>query len=56
MSDERKIELFYELLNYLCDCDTEKCVEVLQSTTMTKQEAIELEFFDSVTDQLSDEE
>lgn len=52
MSEERKNELFYAMLDYLCTIDTEKCIDILKDIGMTKDEAIELEFFNNVFDQL----
>ena len=55
MSEERKLEIFYELVDYLCGLDSEKCVEILREVGVTKSEAEELEFFDYITEQLSEQ-
>ena len=55
MTKERKEEIFDELINYLCGLDTEKCVDVLQECGVTRSEAIELEFFDFITDELPED-
>ncbi len=52
MNKERIEELFYELMNYLCDVDEHECVNILKKIGVTKEEAIELEFFDSITEKL----
>ena len=52
MSDERKIELFNEMIDYIQSIDTERCVECLKELGITRSEAIDLEFFDFVTDQI----
>lgn len=52
MNGERIEEIFYELMDYLCGVDEKTCVNVLKKVGVTKEEAIKLEFFDSITEQL----
>ena len=40
------------MIDYLCGCDSDRCIEILSTIGITKSEAEELEFFDFITDQL----
>ena len=52
MTDERIKELFFNVMDYYCNVDTEKCVDFLKEIGVTAQEAKELEFFDFVCELL----
>ena len=55
MTDGRKLELFEEMIDYLCSCDSERCIEILNSLSITKQEANDLEFFDFIVDNIKED-
>jgi len=54
MKTKRKLELFDEMIDYLCGLDTERCIYLLETFGITKSEAEELGFFDFITEQLED--
>ena len=54
MTDERKLELFEGMINYVQDCtDRKQCVEILNMVGITKTEAKELDFFDFIVEQIN---
>lgn len=52
MTDERIKELFFDIMDYYCNVDTEKCIDFLKEIGVTRQEAKELEFYDFVYESL----
>ena len=55
MTDERKLELFDEMIEYLGICDTERCISIVNYIGMTKEEAKELHFLDFIVDSIREE-
>lgn len=52
MTEERKRDLFNEMINYLCGVTPDKCIEILKKLRVTRSEAEDLEFFDFITSEL----
>lgn len=56
MTDERKLEIFEALIDYLGNASEDECVGILKSLGVSQEEAKELEFFDFITDRLEKKE
>jgi len=52
---ERLVELFDEMISYLGMCDTERCVEILNSIGMTRSEARRLRFYEGIVEQIEED-
>ena len=52
MTQERINEVFDAMIDYLAMADNDRCIELLQDFGITRSEAVELRFFDFITDNL----